>query len=189
MIKGTSHLEMHESSSMLINMNNMSLYNGTLPPYSDGRNGQIKASDNNENNNNIAVYPTRTNAKDCKHYLDHGTCFYGTNCKFNHPKNKMLKTINIAKELNDVDLPLRPDKENCPFYMKSGKCSYGKTCQFNHPDYQSVKDIIASYSYSDIHQDHQINQSINSSNAVIDDASVRLLLLLFICLCSIGYSC
>lgn len=182
----STHYFKDGASSMLINMSNVSTYNGSLPPYNDGMNGSFKPSDFNDNNNNNVVYPTRSNAKDCKHYLEHGTCFYGANCKFNHPKNKMLKTINVAKELNDIGLPLRLDKENCPFYMKSGKCSYGKTCQFNHPDYQSIKDMIVSSSYNDTHQDHQVNQSISSSNAIIDDASVRLLFFLLhfiVCLC------
>ena len=67
--------------------------------------------------------------KPCAFFLQHGSCAFGSKCKFSHP-------IELAPvvEYNSVGLPRRYGKPVCRYYVQTGRCSYGYTCKYDHPD-------------------------------------------------------
>ena len=65
----------------------------------------------------------------CKFFIKHGSCAYGTMCKFKHPVD-MAPFVHF----NGYGLPRRPGSEVCKFFLKTGRCSYGHTCKFDHPE-------------------------------------------------------
>lgn len=78
----------------------------------------------------------------CKFFIKHGSCAYGTMCKFKHPVD-MAPLV----QYNSVGLPRRPGSHVCKFFVKTGRCSYGHTCKFDHPE-------VVTYQYNQ-HSQHQ----------------------------------
>lgn len=70
-----------------------------------------------------------SNQKPCAFFLQHGSCAFGSKCKFSHP-------IELAPvvEYNSVGLPRRYGQPTCRYYVQTGRCSYGYTCRYDHPD-------------------------------------------------------
>ncbi len=68
--------------------------------------------------------------KPCAFFLQHGSCAFGSKCKFSHP-------IELAPvvEYNSVGLPRRYGQPVCRYYVQTGRCSYGYTCRYDHPDF------------------------------------------------------
>ena len=68
--------------------------------------------------------------KPCAFFLQHGSCAFGSKCKFSHP-------IELAPlvEYNSVGLPRRYGQPVCRYYIQTGRCSYGYTCRYDHPDF------------------------------------------------------
>ncbi|WOK98579.1 zinc finger CCCH domain-containing protein 37 isoform X2 [Canna indica] len=105
-----------------------------------------------------AGLPERPFEPVCSFYIKTGSCKFGTNCKFHHPKGLVpsseqynvkngqqdssvedgLKKIYIpythALSHNSKGLPIRPGQIDCAFYLKTGSCKYGSTCCYNHVD-------------------------------------------------------
>ena len=71
-----------------------------------------------------------SNQKPCAFFLQHGSCAFGSKCKFSHP-------IELAPvvEYNAVGLPRRYGQPTCRYYVQTGRCSYGYTCRYDHPDF------------------------------------------------------
>ena len=69
--------------------------------------------------------------KPCAFFVQHGSCAFGSKCKFSHP-------IELAPvvEYNSVGLPRRYGQPVCRYYVQTGRCSYGYTCRYDHPELQ-----------------------------------------------------
>jgi len=67
--------------------------------------------------------------KVCAFFVQHGSCAFGSKCKFSHP-------IELAPvvEYNTVGLPRRYGQPACRYYVHTGRCSYGYTCKYDHPE-------------------------------------------------------
>ncbi|ONM07869.1 uncharacterized protein [Zea mays] len=108
----------------------------------------------------LMVYPDRPSEPDCPFYVKTGSCKFGANCKFHHPKDitpnmqgpASPKRSVAAKEhhaaaratLQDQmyqqqKFPERPGQPDCRYYMQFGKCKFQSACIFNHS-----KDILSS---------------------------------------------
>ncbi|KAJ7964780.1 Zinc finger CCCH domain protein [Quillaja saponaria] len=72
--------------------------------------------------------PERPDQPECQYFLSTGTCKYGSECKFHHPKVGVAQSV-----LNPIGLPSRPGKALCSYYRVYGLCKYGPTCKFDHP--------------------------------------------------------
>ena len=70
-----------------------------------------------------------TEQKVCAFFVQHGSCAFGSKCKFSHP-------IELAPvvEYNTVGLPRRYGQPACRYYVHTGRCSYGYTCKYDHPE-------------------------------------------------------
>ncbi|CAA0837097.1 Zinc finger CCCH domain-containing protein 3 [Striga hermonthica] len=82
-------------------------------------NGQIPAS----------YLPERPDQPECRYFMNYGSCKYGSDCKYHHPRDKVLASGTIGP----LGLPLRPGQTVCSYYSFYGLCKYGPTCKFDHP--------------------------------------------------------
>jgi hypothetical protein len=51
-----------------------------------------------------STLPDRPDQPDCKYFMSTGTCKYGSDCKFHHPKERIAQTLSV----NPLGLPMRP---------------------------------------------------------------------------------
>ncbi|KAH0925539.1 hypothetical protein HID58_017795 [Brassica napus] len=65
---------------------------------------------------------------ECRFFMNTGTCKYGDDCKYTHPRERM-SSPNL---LNPIVLPARSGKPACGNFA-SGYCKYGANCKFDHP--------------------------------------------------------
>ncbi|KAJ7960326.1 Zinc finger CCCH domain protein [Quillaja saponaria] len=72
--------------------------------------------------------PERPDQPECRYFLSTGTCKYGSDCKFHHPKERVAPSA-----LSPIGLPSRPGQAICSYYRIYGLCKYGPTCKFDHP--------------------------------------------------------
>ncbi|XP_042971614.1 zinc finger CCCH domain-containing protein 3 isoform X3 [Carya illinoinensis] len=72
--------------------------------------------------------PERPDQPECRYFMNTGTCKYGSDCKFHHPKERIAQS-----GANPPGLPLRPGQAVCSYYSMYGLCKYGPTCKFDHP--------------------------------------------------------
>jgi len=70
-----------------------------------------------------------------QYYFKTGTCKFGSNCKYHHPKQDGSVQSVI---LNNGGFPLRPGEKECSYYMKTGQCKFGTTCKFHHPEFGGI---------------------------------------------------
>ncbi|KAG2308893.1 hypothetical protein Bca4012_082143 [Brassica carinata] len=68
---------------------------------------------------------------ECRFFMKTGTCKYGDNCKYSHPKERML--LSPPNLLNLMVLPARPGQPACGNFKAYGFCKYGASCKFDHP--------------------------------------------------------
>lgn len=101
--------------------------------YMGSLNGQITPALTTVNS-----LPERPDQPDCRHFLNTGSCKYGSDCKYNHPREKISQVA--ASSLGPFGLPLRPGQAICSYYTTYGICKYGPTCIYDHP--------LLGYSYS-----------------------------------------
>ena len=47
--------------------------------------------------------PDRPDQPECRYYMSTGTCKYGSDCKFHHPKERITQSF-----VNPLGLPMRP---------------------------------------------------------------------------------
>ncbi|CAN8285234.1 unnamed protein product [Cochlearia groenlandica] len=62
---------------------------------------------------------------ECKFFMNTGTCKYGDDCKYTHPKEKMLLQ-------SPPNLPIRPGQQACGNFKAYGFCGFGANCKFDH---------------------------------------------------------
>ncbi|XP_011100471.1 zinc finger CCCH domain-containing protein 3 isoform X1 [Sesamum indicum] len=79
----------------------------------------------------VPYLPQRPDQPECQYYMNHGSCKYGSNCKFHHPIKKITQLP--PSSLGPLGLPLRPGLPVCSYYSLYGLCKYGPTCKFDHP--------------------------------------------------------
>ncbi|KAE8684636.1 tyrosine specific protein phosphatase [Hibiscus syriacus] len=96
-------------------------YNSTNPAES-GSNGHMLLSAN---------YPERPDQPECRYYMNTGTCKYGPDCKYHHPKERIANSA--INSVGPLGLPSRPGQAVCSSYSMYGLCKYGPTCRFDHP--------------------------------------------------------
>ncbi|GMH12027.1 hypothetical protein Nepgr_013868 [Nepenthes gracilis] len=87
----------------------------------------------------IAHLPERPDQPECRYFMSTGSCKYGSDCKYHHPKDRISQLA--LNTLGPHGLPLRPGETICSYFNLYGICEYGPTCKFDHP--------IASY-YSNL---------------------------------------
>ncbi|KAM7503689.1 hypothetical protein LguiB_002593 [Lonicera macranthoides] len=75
--------------------------------------------------------PERPDQPECRYFMNTGSCKYGTECKYNHPREKIAQLA--SSSLGPLGLPLRPGQAVCSYYSLYGLCKYGPTCKFDHP--------------------------------------------------------
>ncbi|ONI08139.1 hypothetical protein PRUPE_5G159000 [Prunus persica] len=120
--------------------------------------GEVEKRVVNEEKSRRHHYPVRPEAGDCSFHLKTGTCKFGSNCKFNHPRGRKTNkdysksggckyekacsfnprrgehSVAPILECNFLGLPIRPGEKDCSFYMRNASCMFGTNCRFNHPD-------------------------------------------------------
>ncbi|KAI3809732.1 hypothetical protein L1987_19332 [Smallanthus sonchifolius] len=82
--------------------------------------------------------PERPGELECRYFMNTGTCKYGSDCKYHHPRENMVKPD--ASSFGPFGLPLRPGQPMCSYYMLYGLCKYGPGCKYDHP--------LMAYSYN-----------------------------------------
>ncbi|XP_018433239.1 zinc finger CCCH domain-containing protein 26-like [Raphanus sativus] len=100
---------------------------------------------------------------ECRFFMNTGTCKYGDDCKYFHPKERML--ISPPNLLNHV-LPARPGQPACGNF-KAGFCKYGANCKFAHPlplnPYDGTSLVMPSLPYSSPVTTHHLPSRSDSS--------------------------
>ncbi|KAK7300422.1 hypothetical protein RJT34_11266 [Clitoria ternatea] len=75
-----------------------------------------------------SALPDRPDQPECRYFMSTGTCKYGSDCKFHHPKERITQSL-----INPLGLPVRPGHAVCSYYRIYGICKFGPTCKFDHP--------------------------------------------------------
>ncbi|KAK4484345.1 hypothetical protein RD792_006922 [Penstemon davidsonii] len=110
-------------------------------------------------NGHLSVFylPERPEQPECRYFMNNGSCKYGPDCKYHHPREKISQLA--SSSLGPLGLPLRPGQPICSYYTFYGLCKYGPTCKFDHPldgySYAysiSVPPLVTSYSPSTPYQ-------------------------------------
>ncbi|KAG4139165.1 hypothetical protein ERO13_D07G174900v2 [Gossypium hirsutum] len=76
-------------------------------------------------------FPERPDQPKCRYYMNTGTCKYGSDCKYHHPKERIANSA--VNSIGPLGLPSRPGQAICSSYAMYGLCKYGPTCRFDHP--------------------------------------------------------
>lgn len=79
----------------------------------------------------IPHLPERPDQPECRYFMSTGSCKYGSDCKYHHPKERIAQLA--TNTLGPLGLPLRPGQAVCSHYNLYGLCKYGPTCKFDHP--------------------------------------------------------
>ncbi|KAL1817578.1 zinc finger CCCH domain-containing protein 3 [Daucus carota subsp. sativus] len=79
----------------------------------------------------VSHLPERPDQPECRHFMNHGSCKYGMDCKYNHPREKYTQLA--AGSLGPLGLPLRPGQAVCSYYSMYGLCKFGPACRYDHP--------------------------------------------------------
>ncbi|KAG5252023.1 hypothetical protein OIU76_008233 [Salix suchowensis] len=79
----------------------------------------------------IPALPERPDQPECRHFMSSGTCKYGSDCKYHHPKERIAQLT--TNTMGPLGLPLRPGQAVCPDYNMYGICKFGPTCRYDHP--------------------------------------------------------
>ncbi|XAR68140.1 hypothetical protein NMG60_11003167 [Bertholletia excelsa] len=79
----------------------------------------------------VPQLPERPDQPECRHFMNTGSCKYGSDCKYHHPRERIVQSG--TNSLGPLGLPLRPGQAVCLYYSSYGLCKYGPTCKFDHP--------------------------------------------------------
>ncbi|KAG6423465.1 hypothetical protein SASPL_113861 [Salvia splendens] len=79
----------------------------------------------------VSFLPERPDQPECRYFMEHGNCKYGSECKYHHPREKLTQLVSTS--LGPLGLPLRAGQPVCSYYSMYGLCKYGPTCRFDHP--------------------------------------------------------
>ncbi|GAB4825211.1 hypothetical protein Ancab_008086 [Ancistrocladus abbreviatus] len=80
---------------------------------------------------NVSHLPERPDQPECRYFMSTGSCKYGSDCKYHHPKERIAQLA--TSSLGPHGLPLRPGEAACSYFGMYGICKYGPTCKFDHP--------------------------------------------------------
>ncbi|XP_052182109.1 zinc finger CCCH domain-containing protein 67-like isoform X2 [Diospyros lotus] len=120
----------------------------------DNNGSENEKNDDDDNNENVGEeirvvgglkegrfrrphYPLRPDADDCSYYMRHGTCKFGSNCKFNHPDRRRNQ---VREKDENSEKPEQSQQTECKvgdlqmqqYYLSTGGCKFGDACRFNH---------------------------------------------------------
>ncbi|XWS36740.1 hypothetical protein CRYUN_Cryun20dG0111700 [Craigia yunnanensis] len=98
----------------------------SMNPNELGSSGQLLLSSTSASN-----FPERPDQPECRYYMNTGTCKYGSDCKYHHPKERIANSA--VNSISPLGLPSRPGQAVCSSYSMYGICKYGPTCRFDHP--------------------------------------------------------
>lgn len=56
-----------------------------------------------------SALPNRPDQPECRYFMSTGTCKYGSDCKFHHPKERISQSL-----INPLGLPVRPVSSASP---------------------------------------------------------------------------
>ncbi|KAL1567616.1 zinc finger CCCH domain-containing protein 3-like isoform X1 [Salvia divinorum] len=79
----------------------------------------------------VSYLPERPDQPECRYFMERGSCKYGSECKYHHPREKLSQLVSTS--LVPLGLPLRPGQPVCSYYSLYGLCNYGPACRFDHP--------------------------------------------------------
>ncbi|CAN6807369.1 unnamed protein product [Brassica oleracea] len=82
---------------------------------------------------NVKTQPDSSSERaECRFFMNTGTCKYEDDCKYSHPKERMLQSPpNLSHHI--VLLPARPGQPACGNFKAYGFCKYGPNCKYDHP--------------------------------------------------------
>ncbi|XP_010522373.1 PREDICTED: zinc finger CCCH domain-containing protein 3-like [Tarenaya hassleriana] len=117
---------------------------GILPPqgwatYSVTPNNIYNVKDQPDSNSCASVpvavtsnhsLPERRDQPECRFFMSTGTCKYGDDCRYNHPKERISQSP--PNPLSPIVLPSRPGQPACSNFMTYGFCKFGPNCKFDH---------------------------------------------------------
>ncbi|KAK8546699.1 hypothetical protein V6N12_027473 [Hibiscus sabdariffa] len=98
----------------------------SMNPAESGSSGQMILSSTSSSS-----YPERPDQPECRYYMNNGSCKYGNDCKYHHPKERIATSA--INSVGPLGLPSRPGQAVCSSYSMYGLCKYGPTCRFDHP--------------------------------------------------------
>ncbi|XP_022727988.1 zinc finger CCCH domain-containing protein 3-like isoform X2 [Durio zibethinus] len=98
----------------------------SMNPAESGSSGRLLLSSTFGSN-----FPERPDQPECRYYMNTGTCKYGSDCKYHHPKERIANSA--VNGISPLGLPSRPGQAVCSSYNMNGLCKYGPTCRFDHP--------------------------------------------------------
>ncbi|EOA40603.1 hypothetical protein CARUB_v10009335mg [Capsella rubella] len=75
--------------------------------------------------------PESCDQPECRFFMNTGTCKYGDDCKYNHPRVRMSPPL--PSLINPFVLPARPGQPACGNFRSYGFCKFGPNCKFDHP--------------------------------------------------------
>lgn len=113
------------------NLSTISSSNMILPNYVHNSTSQVTGGPSDLVMQAYYNLPERPDQPECRFFMSTGSCKYGSNCKFHHPKER------IAYNLGPHGLPFRPGKDHCSYFNSYGFCKFGPTCKYDHPMYVS----------------------------------------------------
>ncbi|XP_042042311.1 zinc finger CCCH domain-containing protein 3-like isoform X1 [Salvia splendens] len=91
----------------------------------------------------VSYLPERPDQPECRYFMEHGSCKYGSECKYHHPREKLSPLVSTS--VVPLGLPLRPGQPVCSYYSLYGICNYGPACRFDHPYGLSVPPTAFAY--------------------------------------------
>lgn len=63
---------------------------------------------------NLLGFPERPDQPECRYFMNTGTCKYGSECKYHHPKERIMQSAPNA--LGPLGLPSRPVRFSFVFF-------------------------------------------------------------------------
>lgn len=84
-------------------------YNSVNPAES-GSSGQLIMSSTSASN-----FPERPDQPECRYFMNTGTCKYGSDCKYHHPKERIANSA--VNSIGPLGLPSRPVSLSSIFHM------------------------------------------------------------------------
>lgn len=88
---------------------------------SGGINGQVHSLSQSVSNN----LPERPDQPECRYFMNTGSCKYGSDCKYHHPREKTAQFA--TSSLGPLGLPLRPVSFSTFHLLKSSRYVLGIT--------------------------------------------------------------
>ncbi|RHY97114.1 hypothetical protein DYB37_007604 [Aphanomyces astaci] len=95
----------------------------------------------------------------CKHFVETGTCRYGTKCQFAHGEDELRGVLRHPKYKTT----------KCKAFLSTGKCTYGTRCRFIHDRNLSPEDLSDDEgSMTRAEQDHENMKSSGARHARVN---------------------